>query len=164
MNECTSPGFIKHLARKLTLESKRRSHARKDEEKVKCLKELSTLMERKNPCRKDHDPATLLDMATSLGRGGRQKLHGCELFAVRDIPEDQAEGSEGSDDSEGRKKREGTPYKEKGVVEKIEAELAELMVKQKDPRGKKSSTLPLENLLNNSARLGEGFAQSGGTP
>lgn len=84
------------------------------------------------------------------------KSHGLDIFAVRDIPEDRAECSGGSHDSEGRKKR-GAPYKKKGVVEKIEAELAELIIKPKDPRDKRPSTLPLENLLNNPTSLGEGF-------
>jgi hypothetical protein len=46
-------------------------------------------------------------------------------------------------------------------VEKIEAELAELMVKPKDPRDKRPSTLLLENLLNNPTGLGKGVTQLG---
>lgn len=48
-------------------------------------------------------------------------------------------------------------------MEKIEAELAELMVKPKDPRDKRRSTMLLENLLNNPTGLGEGFKQLGDT-
>jgi hypothetical protein len=140
--------------------AKRKAQLRKDEEKANCLNEPGTLMERKNPCGKNHETATLLGMVTPLPWGGRQKSHGRDILAVGDIAEDRAECSGGSHDSEGRKKR-GTAYKKEGVVEKIEAELAELMVKPKDPLDKRPSTLLLENLLNKPTRLGKGVTQIG---
>jgi hypothetical protein len=77
------------------MEAKRKAQLRKDEEKAKCLNELGTLVERKNPCRKNHEPATLLDMLTPLPCGSRQKSHGLDIFDLRDIPEDRAECSGG---------------------------------------------------------------------
>jgi hypothetical protein len=142
--------------------AKRKAQLRKDEEKAKCENELGILMERKNPCGKNHEPATLLALVTSLPCGGRQKSHGRDILAVGHIAEDRAECSRGSHDSEGRKKR-GTPYKKEGVVEKIEAELAELMVKPKGLMDKRPSMLLLENLLNHPTGLGKEFTQLGDT-